>query len=93
MRYKGRLIAQGFSQRFVIDYDEISSSMMDTITFRFLISLIVSERLKICLMDVVTSYLYGSLDFNIYMKISKGFKMLEAYISRKVFSLKLQRSL
>jgi hypothetical protein len=30
-------------------------------------------------MDVVTEYLYGSLDNDIYMKIPKGYKMPEAY--------------
>ena len=53
---------------------------MDTITFHFLISFIVFENLKMHLMDVVTIYLYDSLDFDVYMKIFEGFKMLEAYI-------------
>jgi hypothetical protein len=51
---------------------------MDTITFRFLISLAVFKRLEMRLMDVVTAYLYGSLDSDIYMKIPEGFKMPEA---------------
>jgi hypothetical protein len=42
---------------------------VDAITFRFFISLIVTESLDMCLMDVVTAYLYGSLDNDIYMKI------------------------
>jgi len=62
-RYKARLVAQGFSQRH--------------------------------LMDVVTTYLYGSLDNEIYMKIPEGFKMPNAQNSksREIFSIKLQRSL
>lgn len=44
-------------------------------------------------MDVVTAYLYGSLDFDIYMKILEGLKMSEAYTPCNLFSLKLQRSL
>ena len=51
---------------------------MDAITFCFLISLAVSEELDIRLMDVITSYLYGSMDNDIYMKIPEGFKLLEA---------------
>ena len=58
VRYKARLVAQGFSQRPEIDYDETYSPMMDTITFRFLISMTISERLEMRLMDVVTVYLY-----------------------------------
>ena len=44
-------------------------------------------------MDVVMAYLYGSLDFDIYMKILEGLKMPEAYIPRNLYSIKLQRSL
>ncbi|KAL6319511.1 hypothetical protein AAG906_014187 [Vitis piasezkii] len=43
IRYKARLVAQGFSQRPGIDYEETYSPVMDAITFRFLISLAVSE--------------------------------------------------
>ncbi|XP_058776684.1 uncharacterized protein LOC131651013 [Vicia villosa] len=37
----------------------------------------VFNNLDIYLMDVVTAYLYGSLDTDIYMKIPEGFKMPE----------------
>jgi hypothetical protein len=33
MRYKTRLVAQGFTQRPIIDFIEICSSMMNRITF------------------------------------------------------------
>ena len=68
---------------------------MDTITFRFLISLVAKKYLDIRLMDAVTTYLYGSLDNNIYMKILEGYKMPKTYnpISRSMYSIKLQRSL
>ena len=69
VRYKARLVAQGFSQRPGIDYEETYSPVMDVITFRYLISLVVSEKLNIQLMDVVTAYLYGDLDTEIYMKV------------------------
>lgn len=47
------------------------------------------------LMDVVTAYLYGSLDSDIYMKIPEGFKMPEALSAKpkEMYSIKLQRSL
>ena len=40
---------------------------MCAITFRFLIGLVVSENLDMRLMDVVTAYLYESLDTDIYI--------------------------
>ena len=78
IRYKVRLVAQGFSQRPVIDYEETYSPIMDAITFQYLISLTVSEGLDMCLMDVITTYLYEFIDTNIHMKILKGFKLSEA---------------
>ena len=93
VRYKARLVAQGFSQRSKIDDDEMYSPVMDTITFCFLISMIVLENLEMLLMDVVMAYLYGSLDSDIYMKILEGLKMPEAYTPHNLYSIKLQRSL
>ncbi|GJS56941.1 copia protein [Tanacetum coccineum] len=94
-RYKARLVAQGFSQRPGIDYEETYSPVMDAITFRYLISLAVSKNLEMRLMDVVTAYLYGSIDNDIYMKIPEGFKIPESLSSKpkEMYSIKLQRSL
>ena len=76
VRYKARLVAQGFSQQPDVDYEETYSPVMDAITFRYFIGLAVHENLEIHLMDVVTAYLYGSFDNEIYMKVPKGLKML-----------------
>ena len=93
VRYKARLVAQGFSQRPGVDYEETYSPVMDAITFRYLIGLVVHENLEIHLMDVVTAYLYGSLDNEIYMKVPEGLKIPEAYKSREMYSIRLQKSL
>ncbi|CAA0833362.1 Protein OBERON 4, partial [Striga hermonthica] len=78
-----------------IDYDETYSPIMDAITFRYLMSLAVHENLEMRLMDVVTAYLYGSLETDIYMKIPEGIRMPEALNSKpkELCALKLQRSL
>ena len=67
---------------------------MDTITFCFLISLTVLEELDMHLMDVLTVYLYGSID-DIYIKILKGFKLLKENSTKScnIYSVKLQQSL
>ena len=49
-----------------IDYDETSSLVMDIIMFHYLISLVVSEKLNMELMNVVIAYLYGDLNTDIY---------------------------
>ena len=68
---------------------------MDAVTFRFLISLTISEELDIHLMDASIGYLYGSIDNDIYMKIREGFKLPKANNTkpRSICSIKLQRSI
>ena len=90
-----QLVAQGFSQKPDIDYEETFSPVMNAITYHFLISLAVLKGLDMRLMNVITVYLYGSMDNDIYMKILKGFKLPEANCTkpRSMYSIKLQRSL
>ena len=78
-----------------MDYEKTYSPIMDAITFRFLISLIVSEGLDMHLMDVITTYFYVSIDNDIYMKIPEGFKLHEANNTKphNMCSIKLQPSL
>ena len=65
---------------------------MDAITFRFLISLAISEGLNMHLMDVITTYLYRSIDNDIYKKIPGGFKLPETNNTKtcNMYSIKLQ---
>ena len=68
---------------------------MDGITFRYLISMAENMNLDMQLMDVVTAYLYWSLDTHIYMKIPDEFKIpeIKENENRNMYSIKLQRSL
>ena len=70
-----RLVAQGFLQKPSIDYEETFSPVMDAITYNFLISLAVPKGLDMRIMNVITVYLYKSMDNDIYMKIPEGFKL------------------
>jgi hypothetical protein len=94
-RYKARLVAQGFSQKPGVDYDQTYSPVMDATTFRYLISLAVQENLDMRLMDVVTAYLYGVLDAEIHMRVPEGIRMPEAadLKSKHMYSIRLNRSL
>jgi len=44
-------------------------------------------------MDVVTAYLYGTLDTDIYMKVPEGLKLPENHRPKEMLSIKLKRSL
>ena len=45
------------------------------------------------LMDVVTAYLYGSLDSDIYMKVPDGIPIPNPKASRNTYCVKLNKSL
>ena len=67
--YKARAVAQGFIQHPCIDYEETYSLVMDSIMFKYLLSLVVDKKLETLLMDVVTAYLYGNMDIDMCMKV------------------------
>ena len=69
--------------------------MIDINTFRYLISLSVSKGLDLHLMNVVTAYLSGMLENDIYMKVPEGFQLPLVNTSqpRNMYLIKLRRSL
>jgi hypothetical protein len=93
VRYKARLAAQGFTQRPNIDFNETYSPVMNRITFHYLIYLAIQNHLSLQLMDVVTAYLYGSLDLDIYMKVPDEISVLNVHINRNMYCVKLAKSL
>ena len=100
--YRALLVAQGFSQCLGIYYNETYSPVMDVVTFRYLINLVIFEKLSMQLMDVVTAYLYEDLDTKIYTKaperltltgsnISKPHNMLSIQLRHSLYGLKQSR--
>jgi hypothetical protein len=66
------LVAKGFSQIHGSDYDETYAPVMDATTYRYLIALATHYNMKTQTMDVVTAYLYGELDHEIWMDAPSG---------------------
>lgn len=58
-----------------IDYKDTYSPVMEGITFRYLIDLVVSKKLNIQLMDVVSAYLYGDLGKEIHIRVPDRLKL------------------
>lgn len=72
-RYKARLVAQGFSQKFGTDYDEVFAPVAKQVTFKILLAVASAKRMKVKHLDVKTAFLYGTLEEPIYMKQPQGF--------------------
>ena len=73
-RYKARLVAQGFTQKFGIAYDETFCPVVRFESVRTVIALAVQYGLKLHQMDVATAFLNGELKEEVYMKQPEGFE-------------------
>lgn len=71
-RYKARLVARGFSQKYLSDYNETFAPVARIASFRFIISFANQFNLLIHHMDVKTAFLNGNLKEEIYMRVPEG---------------------
>lgn len=74
LKYKARLVARGFSQKYLVDYDETFAPVARISTFRFLIAFSNQHGLLAHQMDVKTAFLNGELKEEIYMRVPEGVK-------------------
>lgn len=88
-RYRARLVAQGFSQKYGVDYDEVFAPTVQAATIRFLLSLAGERKYVVRHMDIKAAFLNGRLKEEIFMKQPPGF--IDKTHSTKV--CKLKRSL
>ena len=56
-RYKARLVAQGYSQRYGVDYDETFSPVVRFESIRTVVALSVQRGLKLHQIDVTSAFL------------------------------------
>ena len=72
-KHKARLVAQGFSQKYGVDYDETFSPVVRFESIRTVIALAVKKGLKMHQMNVNTAFLHGELEEEVYMGQPEGF--------------------
>lgn len=72
-RYKGRLVAKGYSQTEGIDYNEIFSPVVKHVSIRFMLSVVLNLDFELEQMDVKTAFLHGTLEERILMTQPEGF--------------------
>ncbi|XP_075158155.1 uncharacterized protein LOC142231430 [Haematobia irritans] len=77
IRYKARLVAQGYNQKFGVDYDEVFAPVVRQTTTRTLFSIAGKEKMHLYHFDVKTAFLNGDLKETIYMKQPPGFQSNE----------------
>ncbi len=90
-RYKARLVAQGFSQKFGSDYDETFCPVVRPV--RTLIVMSVQYGLQLHQVDVTTAFLNGELKEEVYMRQPEGFvtpgkEHLVCKLKKSIYGLK-----
>lgn len=73
VRYKARIVAQGFTQKYGVDYDEVFAPVAKQVTFRSLLTIASQRKMFVKHVDVKTAYLNGKLEETIYMRQPEGY--------------------
>ncbi|RVW83853.1 Retrovirus-related Pol polyprotein from transposon TNT 1-94 [Vitis vinifera] len=92
-RYKGRLVAKGFTQNEGIDYKETFSPISKKDSLHIIMTLVAHFDLKLQQMDVKTTFLNGNLEEEVYMKqlerfSSNGGEHLVCKLKKSIYGLK-----
>jgi hypothetical protein len=74
VRNKSRLVAQGFSQKEGIDYEETFAPVARLEAIRILLAFFVAKGFKLHQMDVKSAFLNGVLEEEVYVRQPPGFE-------------------
>ncbi|KAL0117638.1 hypothetical protein PUN28_008790 [Cardiocondyla obscurior] len=67
-KYKARLVARGNTQEWGVDYEEVFAPVARYETIRTLLAASVNEEMYVHQMDVISAYVQGELNDEIYME-------------------------
>ena len=86
-------MAKGFTQEKGVDYNEVYSPVAKYATIRLLCVLVAIFGLVLDQMDVVTAFLYGALEEEIFMKqpmgyVKKGQENMVCKLLKSLYGLK-----
>ena len=72
--YRTRLFAKGFSQIPGANFTENFSAVINDVTFRIVLTIMILEGLDAKFVGISNAFLNGDLDHEIFMKMPEGYK-------------------
>jgi hypothetical protein len=87
LKYKARVVTQGFTQIEGINYDETFAPVTKLASLRTILAIAAELNLEVHQMDVKSAYLNGELKEDIYMKPPPGFDVPEGMVLKLVKAL------
>lgn len=92
LRYKARLVAQGYLQKFGTDYDQVFAPVARQTTFRVFLTMASMKNYLVHHFDAKTAFLNGNLNEIIFMKQPPGYgsenKDLVCHLKKSLYGLK-----
>ena len=89
LKYKVRLVAQGFTQVYGIDFLDTFAPVARLSAIRTVIALAASKNWELRQMDIKSAYLNSPIDAEIYMRLPPGYgqKGMVAKLNRGIYGL------
>ena len=90
-RYKTRLIAKGFTQKYEIDYEETFAPVARISSVRALLAVAAARKWDLFQMDIKNAFLNGDLSEEVYMQPPYGLSVESnkvCHIRRTLYGLK-----
>lgn len=93
VKHKARLVAQGFNQRFGIDYVDVFAPVTRLATLRTVLAVAGKRQMILHHFDIKTAYLNGTLEEEVYMRQPPGYEAvgkenLVCRIKKSIYGLK-----